>query len=194
MITGGIPNMIGLRSFVPVDDYRTMLISQGGRVNRPLGEQQTFGGPNAFDEVGGYIERTHDPRSYFLTKANKRNDYFRDLGVEKESMFNGVPFVMNLQDRAMTELMCDADGNPIYDRTQEHLGSSDQMVITVRRQLLQATLRLQDGGSPPANVDDVRLNRVRAATLRPPIDADWKTISEAARNADSVALPLQTFP
>ena len=59
-----------------------------------------------------------------------------------ESMFNGVPFVMNLQDRAMTELMCDADGNPIYDRTQEHLGSSDQMVITVRRQLLQATLRL----------------------------------------------------
>ena len=97
MITGGIPNMIGLRSFVPVDDYRTMLISQGGPVNRPLGEQQTFGGPNAFDEVGGYIERTHDPGSYFLTKANKRNDYFRDLSVERESLFNGVPFVMNLR-------------------------------------------------------------------------------------------------
>jgi phthalate 4,5-dioxygenase len=152
------------------------------------------GGPNAFDEVGGYIERTHDPRSYFLTKANKRNDYFRDLSVEKESMFNGVPFVMNLQDRAMTELMCDADGNPIYDRTQEHLGSSDMMVIAVRRQLLQATLRLQDGGSPPANVDHVGFDRVRSATLRLPIDADWKTISETARNADSGHPPAADLP
>jgi phenylpropionate dioxygenase-like ring-hydroxylating dioxygenase large terminal subunit len=194
MITGGISNMIGLRSFVPVDDYHTMLISQGGRVDKPIGEQQMFGGPDAFNEVGGYIERTHDPRSYFLTKANKRNDYFRDRSVEKESMFNGVPFVMNLQDRAMTELMCDADGNPIYDRTQEHLGSSDMMVIAVRRQLLQATLRLQDGGSPPANVDNVRLDRVRSATLRLPIDADWKTISEAARNSDSGRPPAADLP
>jgi len=194
MITGGIPKMIGLRSFVPVDDYHTMLISQGGRVDKPVGEQQMFGGPNAFDEVGGYIERTHDPRSYFLTKANKRNDYCRDLGVEKESMFNGVPFVMNLQDRAMTELMCDSDGSPIYDRTQEHLGSSDLMVIADRRQLLQATLRLHDGGSPPANVDTVGLDRVRSATLRLPIDADWKTVSEAARDADSGRPPAADLP
>lgn len=189
MISSGFPNMIGLRSFVPVDDYHTMLISQGGRVDRPVADQ-----PNPFDEVGGYIERTHDPRSYFLTKANKRNDYFRDFSVEKETMFNGVPFVMNLQDRAMTELMCDAEGNPIYDRTQEHLGSSDIMVIAVRRQLLQAALRLQDGGSPPANVNNVGLDRVRSATLRLPINADWKSISEAARNADSGNPPAADLP
>jgi hypothetical protein len=44
MITAGIPDMIGLRSFVPVDDYHTMLISQGGPVDKPIGEQQMFGG------------------------------------------------------------------------------------------------------------------------------------------------------
>ena len=155
MITIGVPNVINLRSFVPVDDIHTMLISQTGRTDRPVDERELTADPNAFDEVGGYVERTHDPRSYFFTKANKRNDYMRNREVEKESMFNGIPFVMNLQDRAMTELMCDANGEPIYDRTQEHLGSSDAMVIAVRKQLLQAVRRMQDGGSPPANVDDV---------------------------------------
>ena len=59
-------------------------------------------------------------------------------------MFNGVPFVGNLQDRAMTELMCNDDGEPIYDRTQEHLGSSDAQVALVRRQLLEAVVALRD--------------------------------------------------
>ena len=194
MITIGVPNVINLRSFVPVDDIHTMLISQTGRTDRPVDERELTADPNAFDEVGGYVERTHDPRSYFFTKANKRNDYMRNREVEKESMFNGIPFVMNLQDRAMTELMCDANGEPIYDRTQEHLGSSDAMVIAVRKQLLQAVRRMQDGGSPPANVDDVGLDRVRSASLRLPLDADWKSISEAARNADSGCPPSADMP
>ena len=194
MITIGVPNLVNLRSFVPLDDTHMMLISQTARIDRAVDERELTGNPNAFDEVGGYIERTHDPRSYFLTKANKRNDYLRDRAVEKESMFNGVPFVMNLQDRAMTELMCNADGEPIYDRTQEHLGSSDAMVIAVRRQLLQAVRRMQDGGSPPANVDNVRLDRVRSASLRLPVDADWRSISEPARSADSGCSPAADMP
>ena len=166
MITIGAPNVIGLRSFVPIDDHNAMLISQNGQIHKPMREEESMMRANVFDEVGGYIERTNDPRSYFLTKANKRNDFMRNREVEKESMFNGVPFVMNLQDRAMTELMCDAEGQPIYDRTQEHLGSSDAMVIAVRKQLLHAVVRLHDGGGVPANVDNVMLDRVRSASLR----------------------------
>ena len=194
MITIGAPHVIGLRSFVPIDDHYAMLISQTGQTNRPIEEAESVLRANAFDEVGGYLERTNDPRSYFLTRANKRNDYMRNRQVEKESMFNGVPFVVNLQDRAMTELMCNAEGEPIYDRTQEHLGSSDAMVITVRKQLLHAVLRLHDGGGVPANVDDVRLDRVRSASLRLPVGADWRTISEAARNADSGQPPASDLP
>ena len=149
---------------------------------------------NAFEEVGGYVERTNDPRSYFLTRANKRNDFMRNREVEKTSMFNGVPFVLNLQDRAMTELMCDDEGNPIYDRSREHLGSSDAMVITVRRQLLHAVVRLHDGGGVPANVENVHLDRVRSASLRLPVGADWKSISEAPRNADSGQPPAADLP
>jgi len=194
MITIGAPNVVGLRSFVPIDDYNAMLISQTGQIHRPIKEEDSMIRANAFDEVGGYIERTNDPRSYFLTKANKRNDFMRNREVEKTSMFNGVPFVLNLQDRAMTELMCDADGNPIYDRTQEHLGSSDAMVITVRKQLLHAVVRLHDGGGVPANVDNVKLDRVRSASLKLPPGADWKGISEGARDADSGKPPAADLP
>src|SRR5579862_804865 len=194
MITIGMPNVVGLRSFVPIDDYNAMLITQSGQIHKPMREEDSMLRANAFDEVGGYIERTNDPRSYFLTKANKRNDFMRNREVEKTSMFNGVPFVLNLQDRAMTELMCDADGNPIYDRTQEHLGSSDAMVITVRKQLLHAVVRLHDGGGVPANVEKVQLDRVRSASLRLPVGADWKTISEVGRNADSGQPPSADLP
>jgi phthalate 4,5-dioxygenase len=202
MITTGTPHAIGLRSFVPIDDHYAMLITQSAQTHKPIEggsllrslARKIRGRVYAFDEIGGYIQRTNDPRSYFLTKANKRNDYLRNRQVEKESMFNGVPFVINLQDRAMTELMCNDDGEPIYERTQEHLGSSDAMVIAVRKQLLHAVLRLHDGGGVPANVDNVLLDRVRPASLRLPVDADWRTISEAARNADSGEPPAAEVP
>ena len=83
----------------------------------------------------------------------------------------------------MTELMCNDKGEPIYDPTQEHLTSSDAMIIAVRRQLLDAVTNLHDHGKVPPNVDNVELDKVRAATLRLTIDADWKTESVAARQA-----------
>ena len=137
MITGG-DGKVGLRSFVPLDDTHAMLISQVADPVAPLSPAFSKGYANRFDEVGGYIERTNDPRSYFMTKANKRNDYGRDLTLQNTLLFCGIPFSGNLQDRAMTELMCNDAGEPIYDRTQEHLSSCDAMIIAVRKQLLDA--------------------------------------------------------
>ena len=44
-----------------------------------------------FEEVGGFVRRTNDPRSYFFTRANKRNDYGRDLRTQQEAMICGIP-------------------------------------------------------------------------------------------------------
>jgi hypothetical protein len=46
-----------------------------------------------------------------------------------------------------------------------------------------AVTNLRDAGKVPPNVDNVELDKVRAATLRLPIDADWKMASAAARQA-----------
>jgi phthalate 4,5-dioxygenase oxygenase subunit len=189
--TISIGPVAALRSFVPVDDHHAMLIHQVGCIDGPITDALTLvssGSASIIDEdafapVGGYLPRTTDPRSYFMTVANKHNDYMRDHEVEKHSMRLGIPFVLNLQDRAMTELMCAADGEPVYDRTQEHLGSCDQMVIAVRAQLLAAVKALRDEGTVPANVDDVSLDGVRSAALVLEPDADWRTISAEARRA-----------
>ena len=186
-----IGSAVLLRSHVPVDDYHSMLIQQIGSPTGPLSAAMSrmFPDTDAFAEVGGYLPRTNDPRSYFVTAANKTNDYQRDLDVERTLMHCGIPFVLNLQDRAMTELMCDADGNPLYDRTQEHLGSTDAFVIAVRAQLIAASKRRRDTGQPPANVDDVGLNRVRTASVILPLGAKWRDLTVAARSADSGEAP-----
>jgi hypothetical protein len=182
MITAGSTAL--LRSFVPVDDHHSMLVMQAADPVKPLSERARTGAPRLFDQFHGFLPRTNDPRSYFMTVANKRNDFMRDPKLQEESLFFGVPFVGNLQDRAMTELMCNGQGEPIYDRTKENLGSSDLMVSTVRKQLLTATRQLRDSGDPPANLDHPERDRVRAGTLKLPVGADWQAASEKARTAE----------
>jgi len=183
MITTG-PN-VSFRSFVPLDDNYAMLITQAGSPTGPISEQASHEMEHAFDPVGGYIERSHDPSSYFMTRANKRNDYNMDRQVQKDLMYNGIPFIMNLQDRAMTELMCDAAGNPLYDRTQEHLGTSDVYIIAVRRQLIAAAKQLRDEGVAPKNVGEPGLGRVRMGAFLLDKDVDWQAQTAAARNPDA---------
>jgi phenylpropionate dioxygenase-like ring-hydroxylating dioxygenase large terminal subunit len=178
MITIG-DGTINLRSFIPLDDEYTMLIHQAAHpCHTPVVRGiEGYG----FEEIGGFVDRTSDPRTYYMTKANKRNDYGRDMKLQSEKMFVGIPFVGNLPDRAMTELMSDDNGHPIYDRSREHLSSSDAMVIAVRRQLINAATRLRDEGKAPENVDDARLSRVRAITARLEKAADWKGETEKDR-------------
>ena len=178
-----------LRSFVPLDDEWAMLISQTGSISGPLSEAtlKQMNAEDPFKDWGGYVERTNDPRSYFYTVANRHNDYLMDRKMAKESLMIGIPFIGNLQDRAMTELMTGANGEPLYDRTQEHLGTSDAMIIAVRRQLIGAAEALRDKGEAPANVDDVQLDRVRCATVLLPEDVDWIKATKAQRDADSGA-------
>ena len=183
MITQG-DGSINLRSFVPIDDHYAMLISQHAHPLRPLKKEEEYILGERMEDVGGFIEPTSDPRTYFMTKVNKNNDYGRDMGVQAESMFCGIPFSGNLQDRAMTELMTNQAGEPIYDRRKEHLSSSDIMVVTVRRQLLDAAVALREKGQVPANVDNVELNRIRSASLRLPEGADWRQASAEARRVN----------
>jgi phthalate 4,5-dioxygenase oxygenase subunit len=111
-----------------------------------------------------------------------------DYGRQKKDLKFGVPFVGNLQDRATTEGM-----GPIFDRTQEHLGTTDAMVIFVRRTLLAAADALQQRGRASANVDDAGLWRLRSASVLLPDDANWVEESRAGRDADAGA-PVAAVP
>jgi hypothetical protein len=184
MITGG--NGVVLRSFVPLDDEWAMLITQRGSLTEKIYSPDN-NRPTPLESEVGFVDRTSDPRTYFYTKANKHNDYQRDFDVERTKMVSGVPAIGNLQDRAMTELMSNERGEVIYDRSHEHLGSLDIMCIAVRRQMLKAIKAFRDTGTLPANVDNVRLDRVRPATVVLPEGVDWVEETRAIRDADSGA-------
>ncbi len=48
----------------------------------------------------------------------------------------------------------------IYDRTQEHLGTTDAMVIRTLRKLLDAIRAHRDAGGTPPGVDKPELNHM----------------------------------
>ena len=187
MITGA--NRVTLRSFVPLDDEWAMLISHSGSLTEVISDQEKQRPLDPFAATGGFVDRTSDPRTYFYTKANRHNDFHRDDDVERTSQVCGVPALGNLQDRAMTELMTNERGEVIYDRSAEHLGTLDTMVITVRRQMLRAIKAHRDSGELPANVDNTQLDRVRHASVILPKGADWVTETAKLRDGTS-GLPV----
>jgi phthalate 4,5-dioxygenase oxygenase subunit len=184
MIAASSADTVQLRSWVPIDDHYTLQIVQNGLLSRPLTPQERDAPLRLFDIAGGLLPETSDPRSRYFTVANKRNDYLRDFELEKTTQFCGIIFAGNLQDRAMTELMCNEDGiEPIYDRSKEHLGTTDAMVIQARRLFIRAARALRDEGRLPANVDDPKAGAVRSASVILPPGADWVAATERARSA-----------
>jgi phthalate 4,5-dioxygenase oxygenase subunit len=189
MIAASSPDSVHLRSWVPIDDEHHMLFSQTAMLNRAVTDEERRQADDPFAEVGGYVSRSaYEPLKRYLSVPRLENEYNLDIDLQKNELMFGVPFVGNLQDRAMTEAM-----GPIYKRWKEHLGTTDAMVIYVRRRLLDSARALRDQGQVPANVSDPRLNRVRSASILLPEGESWVAATEEARKSDSAA-PIAWMP
>ncbi len=188
MIAASDPNLVSARAWVPLDDNYNLQIMMRGRLDRPVTQLERGQVRDPFAAWGGYLEPTSDPQTRYYTKANIHNDYLVDHRLAKSELMIGIPFLVNLQDRAMTETM-----GPIYDRTQEHLGTTDAMVIYVRQRLIAAARALRDESTVPANVDDPTLCRVRPASILLPEGDSWITATEKARQSDA-GVPIAWVP
>ena len=179
MIAAGAPNRLSARAWVPIDDETTLLYNLAISLDGPIPPEKRAG-IQAADMVGGFVDDKGNPKKRYLFKANRDNDYMIDYEAQKTKMFSGIPFAGNLQDIAMTESM-----GVIYQRHQEHLGTSDGMVIWVRRALLRAAKTYRDTGELPPTTHDPNLSRVRSASVVLPDGHDWVKETAAARSADS---------
>jgi phthalate 4,5-dioxygenase len=188
MIAASAPESVHLRSWVPLDDEHHMLISQTVYLNRAVSDEERERQDDPFREINGYVARTSNPLTRYLSEARLSNDYNRSMELQKNELMFGVPFIGNIQDRAMTEPM-----GPIYERWKEHLGTTDVMVIFVRRRLLEAARALRERGVAPANVTQPLLNRVRSASayLRP--GESWIGATGEARKSDA-GVPIAWAP
>ena len=153
--------------WVPMDDHHTMAWTVSWHPTRPV-ESQQFGTLGAaVHPAGELLPDAAGPLGRFRPRANKSNDYGIDRRVQRTQSFTGIATVF-LQDQAATESM-----GPIQNRTIEHLGTSDAMIIQVRRRLLSAARALHYDNATPPCVENPEWYRVRSAVGTLPKGESW---------------------
>ncbi|HMD93343.1 MAG TPA: hypothetical protein VKG80_11945, partial [Trebonia sp.] len=152
-----IPFSLGQGMFVPIDDencWRYFMAPKSWRNPRSLGGANLFSIAPFSTPVSSYRDGII-PRHY-----TAGNDYLIDREVQRTSTFSGVSDFVS-QDLMVTESM-----GPIYDRTQEQLGSTDRAISRMRHILISAAKDLAEGKEPPA-VGDRDFRSIRGAEKIP---------------------------
>lgn len=103
----------------------------------------------------------------YRTPHTVDNMHLQDRQLMRTGNFSGVMGAA-IQDRAVQESM-----GRIFDRTQEHLGTSDKAVVYYRRLILRTLQDMDEGKSLPGQAPDMDL-RQRAASVYMPADARWQ--------------------
>jgi len=161
---------------VPMDDNHTLTFTM--TAGRPRPAQQTGSSPFFQQPMQ---PNTTDWYGRFRPVQQPENDYLLDRDAQRSKTgFNGFTGItgVGMQDAAMTTSM-----GVIYDRSQEHLGTTDAMVIRVRRRLIAAVQAHMKHGATPPGVDDPEAYRVRSGGVFLPPGADWIEATRELRQA-----------
>jgi hypothetical protein len=171
IIPPNYPSRIHLSHWVPMDDENTLFWGLQWDPAEPMTDEERAnkgrGRIPGFD-AEEYLPAGTDPLSRWRFSGHRENNYLIDYDAQKTRRFSGIP-TFHLQDKAMTESM-----GAICDRSREHLGTTDTMVIQVRRRLLQTLRDFQERGQTPPGVDDPAIYSVRSASLVLPQDVNWR--------------------
>lgn len=163
---------MSFRMWVPSDDehvtFWTINGPSGGR--RP---QASGNGRRAADGDGGgrgfpFLPDNSDWLGRYRPVQRAENDYLIDREEQKEVDYTGISGGAVMEDTAVTEAM-----GPILDRTKEHLGLSDTMIVRTRQRLLNAVRALADEGVTPPGVDHPEVYRTRSGWMILPTGVDW---------------------
>jgi phthalate 4,5-dioxygenase oxygenase subunit len=123
-------------AWVPVDDQRSWVFTFSWHPARPLTETELAAMRKGNNVHAPLIPGTSVP------KYNRDNGY-----AEPDAPQTPQPWMritdLQAQDMVMTEAM-----GPLYDRTQEHLGISDMVIVQTRRRLIEAARQLAEGKPP----------------------------------------------
>jgi hypothetical protein len=163
-----IPFSLGQGMFIPIDDencWRYFMAPKSWRNPRNLGGANLFSIAPFTTPVNTRPTNGITPRLY-----TAENDYQIDRDVQRTSTFSGVADFVS-QDLLVTESM-----GPIYDRTQEQLGSTDKAITRMRHILLSAAKGLAEGKEPPAVGTGLEFRDIRGAEKILEPGEDWRLL------------------
>ncbi len=186
--------------------FYTMVTGPGGKVWMPIDDENTLimewrparkdGMPREYDDTAtmltgrqpwGYKpDNEMIPWGNWRLKADVDNAWRRDHSLEKEKLYVGI-YSNPLQDSAVQVTM-----GAMYDRTKEHLGTTDKAIIAFRRIMIEAAKKLREHGELPPTVDNSALYRVRGTAARLPKDVPWVEATAPWREAFSEGPPPES--
>ncbi|MEJ7929523.1 Rieske 2Fe-2S domain-containing protein [Ramlibacter sp. AN1015] len=123
---------------VPVDDTHTYWYSIFTSFAGPVDKEAMRAQRLKYTQLPDYVPTSgrHDNWGFDAAEQNTRT--FLGMGEDD----------INVHDQWAVESM-----GPIQDRTREHLGTSDKVIMANRRMLLQAIETVRAGGTPPGAAD-----------------------------------------
>ena len=166
-MVASIPFSAGQGMFIPIDDencWRYFFAPKKRPNPRELGGANLFSIAPFSTPISSYNDGIV-PRRY-----TAENDYLIDREVQRTSTFSGVSDFVS-QDLMVTESM-----GPIYDRTQEQLGSTDKAISRMRHLLISAAKGLAEGKEPPAVSAGLDFRSIRGAEKILEPGEDWRVL------------------
>jgi phthalate 4,5-dioxygenase len=161
---------------VPVDDEQTYWYSFFTSFDAPLDKETMRRQRLAHMTLPDYvpIHGRHD--NWNFDPEEQRTRTFLGMGEED----------INLHDQWAVESM-----GSIADRTREHLGTSDKVIMANRRMLLKAIETVQQGGTPPMVLDGAQASALRGPDTMDCIApaADWQAFWQQAAAAKRAGAP-----
>jgi phthalate 4,5-dioxygenase len=123
---------------MPVDDTHTYWYSFFTSFAGPVDKEAMRRQRNQFIPLPDYVPKSGRHNGWGFDADEQRSRTFLGMGEED----------INVHDQWAVESM-----GPIQDRTREHLGTSDKIIMVNRRLLLQAIESVQQGGPAPGVAD-----------------------------------------
>jgi phthalate 4,5-dioxygenase len=180
-------------AYVPMDDEHTLHWEIGSGLldpaELPIEARGSESRGLAERPAEWYRSNTSDWYGRFNMVQSMANDYLIDRSAQRAwKSYTGIPGIRQ-QDMAVTESM-----GPIMDRTREHLGTTDALIIRTRRRLIEAARALKDHGAVPPAVDQPELYRQRSGGVILPHDANWWDATEELRTRFIAVTSAEAVP
>jgi hypothetical protein len=131
---------------VPVDDTRTYWYSFFTSFAGPLDKEAMRAQRQQFIALPDYIPKAGRHNNWGFDPEEQLTQTYLGLGQED----------INVHDQWAVESM-----GPIQDRTREHLGTSDKVIMANRRALIKAIETVQSGGAAPGIADPAQADAMR---------------------------------
>lgn len=176
---------------VPVDDTHTYWYSFFTSFAEPVDKTAMRGQRARFISLPDYVPKAGRHNHWGFDAAEQRSTTFLGMGEDD----------INVHDQWAVESM-----GPIQDRTREHLGTTDKVIMANRRMLLAAIEAVQSGQTPPGAADASLADHMRGPDTVDGIapagtwSSWWKTQAQAKRDnapwsaGPAVANPTPTEP